>query len=194
MGIDLDYFEKRVRSLEQALHRLQHDLEDAHEIAGRIVEEYQQWVKNETPGRELILRRLEELIARGSPRSVFAKTLVLEFGISRTKSYQMVKDYLVRTRCGGRHATRQHERGGVSRLIDALIRTFAFPRGRFARMRPAPSFAACFVPRKDARAPRDNGSSACAMLNCMHLPGDIGRPEPKRRAIKPVGRRRPPSP
>ena len=94
MGIDLDYFEKRVRSLEQALHPLQHDLEDAHEIAGRIVEEYQQWVKNETPGRELILRRLEELIARGSPRSVFAKTLVLEFGISRTKSYQMVKDYL----------------------------------------------------------------------------------------------------
>ena len=49
MGIDLDYFEKRVRSLEQALHRLQHDLEDAHDIAGRIVEEYQQWVKNETP-------------------------------------------------------------------------------------------------------------------------------------------------
>src|SRR6478672_13708523 len=77
MGIDLDYFEKRVRSLEQALHRLQHDLEDAHEIAGRIVDEYQQWVKNETPGRELILRRLEELITRGSPRSVFAKTLVL---------------------------------------------------------------------------------------------------------------------
>ena len=32
---------------------------------------------------------------RGSPRSVFAKTLVLEFGISRTKSYQLVKDYLV---------------------------------------------------------------------------------------------------
>ena len=95
MGLDLDYFEKRVRSLEQALHRLQHDLEDAHDIAGRIVEEYQQWVKNETPGRELILRRLEELIVRGSPRSVFAKTLVLEFGISRTKSYQMVKDYLV---------------------------------------------------------------------------------------------------
>ena len=95
MGIDLDYFEKRVRSLEQALQRLQTDLEDAHEIAGRIVSEYQQWVKNETPGRELILRRLEELITRGSPRSVFAKTLVLEFGISRTKSYQMVKDYLV---------------------------------------------------------------------------------------------------
>ena len=94
MSLDLEYFEKRVRSLEQALHRLQHDLEDAHEIAGRIVAEYQQWVKNETPGRELILRRLEELITRGSPRSVFAKTLVLEFGISRTKSYQMVKDYL----------------------------------------------------------------------------------------------------
>jgi hypothetical protein len=25
---------------------------------------------------------------------VFAKTLVLEYGISRTKSYQLVKDYL----------------------------------------------------------------------------------------------------
>ena len=109
MGIDLDYFEKRVRSLEQALHRLQHDLEDAHEIAGRIVEEYQQWVKNETPGRELILRRLEELITRGSPRSVFAKTLVLEFGISRTKSYQMVKDYLVE-----RDATTAAQRAGMN--------------------------------------------------------------------------------
>jgi hypothetical protein len=102
MGIDLDYFEKRVRSLEQALHRLQHDLEDAHEIAGRIVEEYQQWVKNETPGRELILRRLEELIVRGSPRSVFAKTLVLEFGISRTKSLPDGQGLSVRARCSRR--------------------------------------------------------------------------------------------
>ena len=114
MGIDLDYFEKRVRSLEQALHRLQHDLEDAHEIAGRIVEEYQQWVKNETPGRELILRRLEELIARGSPRSVFAKTLVLEFGISRTKSYQMVKDYLA-------------ERDAAAAMQRASMNAEAFP-------------------------------------------------------------------
>jgi hypothetical protein len=94
MGLDLAYFEKRVRSLEQALHRLQLDLEDAHEIAGRIVEEYQQWVREETPGREMILRRLGELVDAGRPRSVFAKTLVLEYGISRTKSYQLVKDYL----------------------------------------------------------------------------------------------------
>jgi hypothetical protein len=101
MGFDLNYFETRIRSLEQALHRLQHDLVDAHEIAGRIVTEYQQWVQNETPGRERILRRLQELIDRGSPRSVYAKTLVLEFGISRTKSYQMVKDYL----CGRKSET-----------------------------------------------------------------------------------------
>lgn len=94
MGLDLAYFEKRVRSLEQALHRLQLDLEDAHEIAGRIVEEYQQWVREETPGREMILRRLAELVDAGRPRSVYAKTLVLEYGISRTKSYQLVKDYL----------------------------------------------------------------------------------------------------
>jgi hypothetical protein len=94
MGIDLDYFEKRVRSLEQALERLQHDLEDAHGIAGRIVAEYQQWVRNETPSRDLILRRLEELATNGSPRSVFAKTLVLEYGISRTRAYQLVKDFL----------------------------------------------------------------------------------------------------
>lgn len=94
MGLDLAYFEKRVRSLEQALHRLQLDVEEAHETAGRIVEEYQQWVREETPGREMILRRLQELIESGRPRSVFAKTLVLEYGISRTKSYQLVKDYL----------------------------------------------------------------------------------------------------
>jgi hypothetical protein len=100
MGLDLAYFEKRVRSLEQALQRLQHDLEDAHEIAGRIVEEYQQWVREETPGRDLILRRLAELVENGKPRSVYAKTLVLEYGISRTKSYQLVKDFL----CGRQDA------------------------------------------------------------------------------------------
>src|SRR5688572_1723148 len=94
MGLHLASFEQRVRSLEQALHRLQLDLEDAHEIAGRIVEEYQQWVREETPGREMILRRLAELVDAGRPRSVYAKTLVLEYGISRTKSYQLVKDYL----------------------------------------------------------------------------------------------------
>ena len=137
MGIDLDYFEKRVRSLEQALERLQHDLEDAHGIAGRIVAEYQQWVRNETPSRDLILRRLEELATNGSPRSVFAKTLVLEYGISRTRAYQLVKDFL----CGrGADAVR------LAPPVGRVTASRATAMG--ARMRPA-------VP---ARSPRAGGS------------------------------------
>jgi len=94
MGLDLEYFEKRVRSLEQALHRLQADLEDAHRIAGGIVSEYKTWRQNETPTRELMYRRLDELKQIGRPRCVFAKTLIFEYGVSRTKAYQMVRDYL----------------------------------------------------------------------------------------------------
>jgi len=94
MSLDLEYFEKRVRSLEQALHRLQADLEDAHRIAGGIVSEYQTWRRNETPTRELMYRRLDELKEIGRPRCVFAKTLIFEYGVSRTKAYQMVRDYL----------------------------------------------------------------------------------------------------
>ena len=94
MGLDLEYFEKRVRSLEQALHRLQADLEDAHRIADGIVSEYQTWRRNETPTRELMYRRLDELKQIGRPRCVFAKTLIFEYGVSRTKAYQMVRDYL----------------------------------------------------------------------------------------------------
>ncbi|UHQ20148.1 hypothetical protein LVB87_03025 [Lysobacter sp. KIS68-7] len=94
MGLDLEYFEKRVRSLEAALHRLQADLEDAHRIAGGIVSEYKTWRQNETPTRELMYRRLDELKEIGRPRCVFAKTLIFEYGVSRTKAYQMVRDYL----------------------------------------------------------------------------------------------------
>jgi hypothetical protein len=92
--MDLEYFEKRVRSLEQALHRLQSDLEDAHGIADRIVSDYQQWRQGETPAKDQMFRRLDQLKERGSPRCVFAKTIMFEFGISRTRSYQLVREYL----------------------------------------------------------------------------------------------------
>ena len=39
-------------------------------------------------------RRLDELKEIGRPRCVFAKTLIFEYGVSRTKAYQMVRDYL----------------------------------------------------------------------------------------------------
>jgi hypothetical protein len=96
MGIDLNYFEKRVRSLEQALNRLQTDLEDAHGIANRIVSEYQLWRESERPTKELMYGRLQELIDRGRPRCVYAKTLILEYGVSRTKAYQLVHEYLAK--------------------------------------------------------------------------------------------------
>jgi hypothetical protein len=101
MGIDLNYFEKRVRSLEQALNRLQSDLEDAHGIANRIVSEYQLWRENERPTKELMYARLQELIERGRPRCVYAKTLILEYGVSRTKAYQLVHEYLAKHRVPG---------------------------------------------------------------------------------------------
>jgi hypothetical protein len=94
MTMDIDYFERRVRSLENALDRLQSDLGDTHRIAHDIVREYQQWAREEHPGKEWFFRRLDELVQRGSPRCVFAKTLVLEYGISRSKAYQIVREFL----------------------------------------------------------------------------------------------------
>jgi len=94
MALDIDYFERRVRSLENALDRLQHDIGDTHRIANDIVREYQQWAREEHPGKEWFFRRIDELVQRGSPRCVYAKTLVLEYGVSRSKAYQLVREYL----------------------------------------------------------------------------------------------------
>jgi hypothetical protein len=94
MAMDIAYFERRVRSLENAIDRLQQDVGDTHRIANDIVREYQQWAREEHPGKEWFFRRLDELVQRGSPRCVFAKTLVLEYGVSRSKAYQLVREYL----------------------------------------------------------------------------------------------------
>ena len=58
-------------------------------------------------------RPKERAAVCGSPSIKFAKTLVLEYGISRTKSYQLVKDYL----CGrGEAANSDMEMEGDARV------------------------------------------------------------------------------
>jgi len=93
---DAEYWSKRFRSLADAIERARMTVNAAEAMSARILFEFEQWMTTTVPSHELMFQRIDELLRQGRPRSVFAKTLVVEFGISRSYAYELLKQYRLR--------------------------------------------------------------------------------------------------